>query len=71
MNSVTVRALEDLLRRVLQAPLHGIDLRQQSEAARERATEARVRRELATAAVVALGLIVLLLGWYLGRHGVG
>lgn len=71
MNSVTVRALEDLLRRVLQAPLHGIDLRQQSEQARERATEARVRRELATAAVVAVGLIVLLLGWYLGRHGVG
>lgn len=71
MNSVTVRALEDLLRRVLQAPLHGIDLQEQSEQARERATEARVRRELATAAVVAVGLIVLLLGWYLGRHGVG
>lgn len=69
MSPSTIRALEELLRRVLRSPGHGIDPGPQVAAARARAATYRYRRRTLVAVAVALGLAALALGWFSGRSG--
>ncbi|WP_151525490.1 hypothetical protein [Serinicoccus kebangsaanensis] len=71
MTAATVRALEDLLRRVLRAPDHGIEPRRQSVAVRGRVEARRWRAgAVLVAAVVVLAALVLI-GWYVRWLGSG
>lgn len=67
MNPHLVRVLEDLLRRVLRSPDHGIDPARMVVGARSRATTRRARREVRIAVLAALGASLVLLGWALAR----
>ncbi|MGO0575457.1 hypothetical protein [Ornithinimicrobium panacihumi] len=67
MNASVVRALEDLLRRVLRSPDHGIDPAAVGAAAQERAVRRGSRRELLLAGLVAAATLLVLLGWFLAE----
>ena len=69
MTPAVVRALEDLLRRVLRSTDHGIDPLALSGAVRTEATARRHRRELGIALALAAGALLVPLGWFLGGGG--
>lgn len=71
MTQTTIRALEDLLRRVLRAPVPGLDAARLAHRSRVRTEEGRARRRGALAVLLALSLLVLLLGWYVGQRSAG
>ena len=74
MTQTTIRALEDLLRRVLRAPVPGLDVARSAHLAHRswvRAEEGRARCRGALAVLLALSLLVLLLGWYVGQRSAG
>lgn len=61
-----LRALEDLLRRVLRSADHGIDVLAVGVAARQQVAGRRWRRQLSVAALLAAGVGLVLLGWFIG-----
>ncbi len=63
-----LRALEDLLRRVLRSP-HGIDVAHVSAATQDAAEarrQRRLRRRLQAAVLLSLGAALVLVGWFVG-----
>lgn len=58
-----LRALEDLLRRVLRAP-HGIDLAAVSTATRREVGVRRQRRAIQVTTLLVLGAALVLAGWF-------
>ena len=71
MDPHLVRVLEDLLRRVLRAPGHGIDPAQMTLGVRSRAATHQARRQTRLAALLALAATLVLLGWAVARQGLG
>lgn len=67
MHPSVLRTLEDLLRRVLRSPQHGIDVATVSAATRGRVARERQRREAALATVLSLAAALVLLGWFLAE----
>lgn len=68
MSPAVVRALEDLLRRVLRAP-HDVDVRALSGALRGEVTRRRARAHTRVAALLAVAAALVLLGWFAARWG--
>lgn len=58
-----LRALEDLLRRVLRSP-HGVDVAAARSGARELAALRRQRRQARVVLLVLLGTVLVLTGWF-------
>ena len=71
MRESTLRALEDLLRRVLRAPGHGIEPGAQSLAVHGRVQTRRWRAAAALVTAVAVVAVLAVLGWYARWHGSG
>lgn len=68
MNPTVVRALEELLRRVLRAP-HDIDVRALSGATQGEVARRRARRHARLAALCAAAATLVLLGWFAAHWG--
>ncbi|MFX0538838.1 hypothetical protein ACQBAT_12895 [Ornithinimicrobium sp. Y1847] len=64
----TLRQLEELLRRVFRAP-SGIDLGAVAVGTQEQVTQHRARRMARYAVTLAIALVAILLGWFLGSRG--
>ncbi|GAA5168291.1 hypothetical protein [Ornithinimicrobium tianjinense] len=63
MDAALLRALEDLLRRVLRAP-SGIDLRAVASSTRGEVARRRARHQVRRAVLLGLAAALVLLGWY-------
>ena len=65
MSPAVLRALEDLLRRVLRSPDHGIDPGLASARVHDRQVWLDRRRGLRVAALLAVAAALVLIGWFL------
>lgn len=63
VNPAVVRALEELLRRVLRAP-HDVDVPALTATTQEAAERRRARRHTRLAALAAVAAALVLLGWF-------
>lgn len=62
-----LRSLEELLRRVLRSPEHGIDLAQVAQGTEVRVVRRRMRRDVVLAAALAGAAALVLMGMFLGH----
>lgn len=69
MHPHALRALEDLLRRVLRSPDHGIDPSAVALATRGRVARLRLRREVLLLVLLAAVSALVMLGWFLAEWG--